>query len=200
MKFQRFVIGLCLLLVFLALSFSVSAQDETPEVTPTAEIVVDATEEATEALAEPTQDVTVIVVEQPSTDEPTTVVNNNGFSFLEFLVGVMAFVLSIFAGAKMIVVPILKDNRELANKLGEYISPDQFDKAIGTTSAGEQLAKTLTPNFTADDEGLRRIRQDLEEFKALLHPLLAKANEIKVAGEAAAADALYNAVTPPVTE
>jgi hypothetical protein len=176
MKFHRIILGLCVFLMILALALSVSAQaappDESPTPESTVEIVADATEEATEIVVAPVVDATAEPVpDAPIVEEPdVTIINNNGFSFQEVLVLIFGFVLTIFAGARMFLMPALKANAELAKAAGTYVPQQSFDQAIGVLQGLQQWALTLTPNWKGDDEGLAKLRSEFEDWKNLLHP------------------------------
>lgn len=152
MKF-RVLLALFFLLTFFAFAVNAHAQDSTEQPQP----VVEATE------ATP-------VVDEMNTDAPVTVINNNGFSFEQVFVLICGFVLTIFAGARMFLMPALKANAELAKAAGDYVPQETFNKVIGVTEGLQQWAKTLTPNWTGDDEGLSKLRQEFEDWKNLLHP------------------------------
>lgn len=165
MKVQRFLIAVFIMFMMFGAAFS-NAQDSTP--TPDGVV----TEIAAEATAEVTQEADVVIIIEQPTDEtpPDTTTINNGFSFAEFAVTMFGFILTIFAGFKMFVVPIIKSNAELAHKLGEYTSPESIDKWIGGIGGAQEWAKTLTPAWSADDIALAKIRKEVEDLKLLFFP------------------------------
>lgn len=167
MKLLRLLIALALMLAMVSFA---RAQDAAPEATPEAVVTSD------EAPAE--------VTESSPVETPVTVVNN-GFSFEQVMVTLFAFILTIFAGIRMFVFPILKANTELAKAAGELVPPSAFTALIGITEGLQRWAATLTPTFYADDEALNKIRGELTEMQEVLHP--ATANTTDVASAIAAA-------------
>lgn len=169
MKLLRLMIAL---LLFAALVSFARAEDPTPEATPEgAQDVAPVVEAATEAVVMDATE-TPIVTEAPAPivdEQPVTVVNN-GFSFEQVLITVFAFVLTIFAGIRMFVVPVLKANVDLAKAAGDLVPQQSFDKLVGITESLQRLAEALTPNFKGDDEALKRIRQEVVDLSAVLHP------------------------------
>lgn len=155
MRLLRFMIALLVLLTFVGFA---RAQDAVPEATPEAVV-----SESTEAPAD-------VTAGAPVVDEQPVTVIHNGFSFEQVLITLFAFVLTIFTGIRMFVFPILKANTELAKAAGELIPQSAFNSVIGITEGLQRWAATLTPSFEADDEGLRRIREEIVDLQGVLHP------------------------------
>jgi hypothetical protein len=168
---MRLVRLLIALLLFVALVSFARAEDA-PDATPEADTAV---EQATEATAVVTEAPTEVTEAAPIVDEQPVTVVNNGFSFEQVLITVFAFVLTIFAGIRMFVVPVLKANVELAKAAGDLVPQQSFDKLVGITESLQRLAEALTPNFKGDDEAFKRIRQEVVDLSAVLHPAAIKA-------------------------
>jgi len=172
MKHIRLLIALLLFAAFVSFA---RAEDPAPEATP--EVAQDAAPvvEETEAAVIATE----VTEAAPVVDEQPVTVVNNGFSFEQVLITLLAFILTIFAGIRMFVVPVLKANVDLAKAAGDLVPQQSFDKLVGITESLQRLAEALTPNFKGDDEAFKRIRQEVVDLSAVLHP---KANEGEAVG------------------
>jgi hypothetical protein len=170
---MRLVRLLIALLLFVALVSFARAEDAAPDATPEgAQDAAPLVDEGTESvmIIDTTAAPAEVTETAPIVDEQPVTVVNNGFSFEQVLITLLAFILTIFAGIRMFVVPVLKANVELAKAAGDLVPQQSFDKLVGITESLQRLAEALTPNFKGDDEAFKRIRQEVVDLGEVLHP------------------------------